>query len=654
MLILPLALLAMAPLAGVSGLLWPRHRVAEAISLSACSLALAVLVWEGARGISPAAATGTLFALVTAGLWLVSTVAATGYLQDRARTRYHLFSTFCLAGAMGMYAAADFLTLFVYFKLATLSSYALVIHEQTDEAHAAGRLYLYLGIAGGLTTLSGVMLLKDFTGALSFEPESLSGTAGLLTVALLGVGFWIKAGLAPFHFWLPRAHPVAPAPASALLSGVMIKTGVYGLYRSLSLLAPGPESDAAGQFLLAAGLASILLGGVLALLEADPKRLLAYSSVSQVGYLAVAMGALQLVGPAAAGAAGMGFYLLSHAFGKGALFILTGAIALKARADGRTSLAGAGRGLPLTALLALIAAGGLAAVPGLSGYPGKTLIQGVLQEASQLGAPGLALAPAAFRLGGLLTVAYLARFLHILFLAGPGLTRRRETAVEKGVAVGAGLFLLSLGLGPNAWLNGLVLPAAAGAPTELTVFGPDILKSLQWPLLPGLALFLLIGRRHFSSARWSPAWSAEGAAAALVRLSHWACLRAATLDAWLDRGYLWLPRAGARLVGWAAAVDCSMDGGYHRLPGLGTRLVGWAAAVDGSLDHGYHRLPELGGKVVDAAAQVDWTVDEGRRKGLPLANLNVASLLLVGVIVAWLLVLVVGRWSYPAVPPGLR
>ncbi len=700
-LVVLLAALVAVPLVALAGA-WRGHRAADLGLVAALTLLGTLAVLWVTAGESQVASRvpgvlgqgldfalhrpGLMFALVSTGLWAAATAFAAGYVS-RARTRYFVFSTLCLAGNLGFYLAGDFFTLFVFFELVSLASYALVVHEQDEEALAAGRLYLYLGILGGLSILGGLLVLGSITGGTAFAPEvKLAGRAGGLAVALLVLGFAVKAGLVPLHFWLPRAHPAAPTPASALLSGVVIKTGIYGIARTLGLLA-ADQAAVAGQLVLWVAAATMLLGGTLALCEVNVKRLLAYSSVSQIGFITCGLAcALLLADDGAIGMAGALFHVFNHAFFKGTLFMLVGMVYLRAHRLELTSLRGAGRGLPLVGAAFLVAAAGMAGVPGSGGYASKTLLHEALVEAAHIGVPGLGLAEVLFKAAAALTVAYAARLCYVLFISRPEERRPGgERPVEQGLTLGLGGLMLAVGLRPGLWLERLVLPAVTGLGYggkaiehlgHVEFFGLAAIKGALWPLALGLALFGYLLRRDFRVALPLPGWSMARVVTAVTRGGEAACRLAERLDAMLDPS--WVARWGGALCHLVGRLDTIFDPARALRYGedacriarefdaamdperalFRPEVEGAPSGVDAAagwparwFDRLAHALRAFGGwvksAVSDALGQVvraDPTLGEkseappGR---MSLMNLNVAGMMIVSVVVVALLLLVV-------------
>ncbi|WP_240224041.1 complex I subunit 5 family protein [Rheinheimera hassiensis] len=240
--------------------------------------------------------------------------------HDPRAVRYWLFFVLCFAGNMLLIAALDAVSFYLGFSLLSLSAYGLVIHSNTAKARRAGRLYLQLAVLGEILLFSGLILRASAADG-RFDWHSWQ-TVPLepLTLTLLLLGLGLKAGFWPLHWWLPQAHPVAPAPASALLSGVMIKAGLLGMLMFL------PATDTLMQqwapLLLVIGLISAFYGILAGLLYTQPKVILAYSSVSQMGYLLLLFALLSLTGVAALPV--LLAYVVHHGMAKGSLFLYAG------------------------------------------------------------------------------------------------------------------------------------------------------------------------------------------------------------------------------------------------------------------------------------------------------------------------------------------
>jgi hydrogenase-4 component B len=328
--------------------------------------------------------------------------------------------------------AADALTFLITWEVVSLAAYALVLteHDQ-DGAVRAANWYLAVTHVGFAALVAAFLLLSGGGASLSFDGMraiSLSPGVRNAVFALALFGFGAKAGLVPLHVWLPMAHPVAPSHVSALLSGVVIKMGVYGLLRvSLDLMGGGPAWW--GGVTLGLGAVSGLLGVLYALMENDLKRLLAYSSVENVGIIFIGVGAglmfhsygLQALAVLAL-AAGL-YHTLNHACFKGLLFLGAGAVLHATHTRNMEELGGLIRRMPRTAFFFLVGAAAIAALPPLNGFASEWLVFQALLGSSAIPQPEVAvvmpIAVALLALTSGLAVAGFAKAFGITFLALP-------------------------------------------------------------------------------------------------------------------------------------------------------------------------------------------------------------------------------------------
>lgn len=369
-------------------------------------------VGEGLR--FQADALGLFFALLTLWVWFWATLFSFPYLAHaHDKPRFYTFWFLTLAGCLGAFLAADLFTLYFFFELMSLSSWALVIHEEDFTALSAGNTYLYLSLAGGLAILAAAFLLQGTIGTTSWQAAPPTPPPPVSTLsfiaALLFTGFGLKAGLFPLHFWLPQAHPVAPAPASAVLSGILLKVGAYGLLRTVSLLARWHFFllPAAGALLAALATFTMLLGAQAALRQQNTKRLLAYSSVSQMGYVVLGVAVAALLGRSfPLVLVGTLYHTLNHALAKSALFLSAGSLGHLSGSlelDAATALGLKYRGLGAAVALGAAAMVGL---PGLSGYISKTLLHHAVVAAPKMAGESWRLLEPFFVLAGAGTAAY--------------------------------------------------------------------------------------------------------------------------------------------------------------------------------------------------------------------------------------------------------
>ena len=256
-----------------------------------CSLGLSVEL-DGFRKV---------YIVIVALMWFMTMLLSDEYFaRYHHRGRYYFFNLMTLGATMGVFLAADLFTAFVFFEVMSFTSYTWVIQEETPGAIRAANTYLAVAVIGGLVALMGLFLLQNRLGttevarlydlALACPDKTALWIAGGCVL----FGFGAKAGMFPLHIWLPKAHPVAPAPASALLSGVLTKSGVWGILAiSCNIFRHDP---AWGTLILTLGTVTMVLGAVLATFSIDLKRTLACSSMSQIGFVLVGVGMMGILG----------------------------------------------------------------------------------------------------------------------------------------------------------------------------------------------------------------------------------------------------------------------------------------------------------------------------------------------------------------------
>lgn len=332
---LPLLYPAMALRAGWESIGWKRAMrfALPVLPLPALALALVTepgwqleLPWLLNGGLWAMDELRRLFLLLTALLWTVAGIYAVGYLAAHHLRRFCVCWGLTLAGNLGLTVAADIGSFYSFFALMTFAAYGLVVHEGTDEAIYAGRVYLVMAVLGEMSILAGLLLASAAADSqmLADLPAAIAGSPRRdLIIGLLIAGFGVKAGLPLLHFWLPLAHPVAPTPASAVLSGAMIKAGLLGWLVTLPLgemALPGW-----GTLIIVAGAVGSIGAAVLGVVQHKPKAVLAYSSISQMGLMLLMVGAA-LVDPERAPVlfSVIALYAFHHGLAKGSLFLSAG------------------------------------------------------------------------------------------------------------------------------------------------------------------------------------------------------------------------------------------------------------------------------------------------------------------------------------------
>ena len=352
---------------------------------------------------------GSIFAVLMAAMWLIGSVFALEYMNhDHNERSYQLFYMTVLSALIGQCYAGSMVTLYVFYELMTLLSVPMVVHERTPQAVAAGIKYLIYSIFGAMLGLLGIFFFDHYLGGVTFTAGGLTPVAGasqtgLLVITFLVIlGFGTKAGMFPMHGWLPTAHPVAPAPASAVLSGVITKAGVLAIIRVIYFLvgANTLRGTWVQTAFLTLTLVTVFMGSMLAYREPLLKKRLAYSTVSQVSYVLFGLACLNPV--AFSGAI---LHVVAHSTIKNCLFLCAGAIIHQTGKTYVRDLRGIGKQMPITIWCWTIASLGLIGIPPTGGFVSKwQLATGAM--GAGIGAFGI-IGPVVLIISALLTAAYL-------------------------------------------------------------------------------------------------------------------------------------------------------------------------------------------------------------------------------------------------------
>jgi multicomponent Na+:H+ antiporter subunit D len=306
--------------------------------------------------------------------------------QYTAKSKFLSLFLLMVAGMNGVVLSGDIFNLFVFLEIASLASYALVGFGCEHEELEASFKYMVLGSVASIFVLFAIALVYGNTGTLNmaFISKAIQDSglnAGLtFALALFVVGFGLKAALVPFHAWLPDAHPSAPAPISAMLSGILIKTlGVYALARVVFNIFG--VSISIGWLLIALGILSMVAGAFLAIGQWDLKRLMAYSSISQIGYivLGIGLGATIIangdnIAWASLAILGGLFHLVNHAVYKSLLFLTSGSVEMSTGTRELKQMGGLAENLPVTRATNAIASASIVGIPPFSGFWSKLIL----------------------------------------------------------------------------------------------------------------------------------------------------------------------------------------------------------------------------------------------------------------------------------------
>ncbi len=423
--------------------------------------------WPGPVGIDLRLdALASLLLIAINGVGFAAVLYGVPYMRRfTAIDKYYGLFLLMVTGMNGVVLAGDLFNLYVFLEIAAVSSFALVAFGGGHEELEASFRYAVLGTLSSTFILIGVALVYGITGTVNMAHIAVRAQeTGMTPPLLLALGFFLcgfglKAALVPFHAWLPDAHPSAPAPVSAMLSGVLIKAvGVYVLARLIfNVFVVG---DAELQVLRWLGVLSMVLGGLLAVGQNDIKRLLAYSSISQVGFMVLGLG---LATPL--GVVGALFHLINHAAFKALLFLNAGTIEHATGTRNLDELGGLNKALPVTGATSMIGSLSIAGIPPLNGFWSKLIIVLACVEAGSYGFAAIAV------IVSVVTLAYQLKMQrHAFFDALPEMAKAwagEPKLMSAAVVLLAGACLAL----PLLLLNGLHSPWLIGAAGEALLAG---------------------------------------------------------------------------------------------------------------------------------------------------------------------------------------
>ena len=453
-------------------------------------------------------------------------IYSVGYLRHGAASRrpslFCCFLNLMLLSLTLVFTASNVVFFLVAWELMVVSSYFLVITDhESEEARSGGMLYMLMSRGGTGLLYIGFLLLASVAGSMEFQAmhgsgNKLSPTLGVAAFLLLFFGFGVKAGIIPLHIWLPAAHPVAPSNVSALMSGIVIKTGIYGMMRVFFDFY-GELPVWAGMLVLVVGVVSALLGVLYALMEHDLKRLLAYHSIENIGIILMGFGSALLFRSfghpqlaALALVAGL-FHTLNHGIFKCLLFLGAGSVLQGAKTRNMEEMGGLIRRMPSTAFYFLVGSIAISGLPPLNGFVSEWFTyQGLLAgfgATPTLTRMAFPIAGALLALTAALASACFVKAFGITFLALPR-SENAERATEAphsmrtGMAILAGACVL-LGLGAT-WFVPIFAPITQQALgvqiTQQLVSGNSLLLTAGSvrngsvsPLMIAIALVALAG-----------------------------------------------------------------------------------------------------------------------------------------------------------------
>ncbi|MFQ5597657.1 MAG: complex I subunit 5 family protein [Nitrospiria bacterium] len=475
---------------------------------------------------------GLVIALVTAFLWIVAHIFAISDMtqaQDSKpgrRLRFDIFSLLTLTANLGVLIAGDFITLFIFFEGLLILPYPLIAHREDVPAIRGANLYFYVGVATSLSLLSGLVLLNSYTGTLAIQTISSEVSQAMGTgvkyqiAALMVIGFGGKAGLFIEHFWLAEAHPVAPSPGHALLSGAMIKAGAYGIFLTVNLLfLPQGESIAEwvtlaniGYVMIFVGVVTMFTAVISALITADYKRMLALHSVSQMGYIMMGIGCAAYLGrDGAMGVAGALYHIVNHALFKVALLLGGGAVYFRVHKQDMYRFGGLWRNMPLGAIFLFVAACGISGIPFFNGFASKTIIHHAILEAYEIGHdPFLKFAEVMFIVTAAGTFASNMKFFKLTMLGNRPKEYDNVESEPLSMKISLGALAIAitfLGLFPNFLLESTIGPALASYGFDPSSHAYHLLYDIQTKtsgmaiLYPGVESFSKVVHNLYSTVQ---------------------------------------------------------------------------------------------------------------------------------------------------------
>ena len=312
-----------------------------------------------------------IIAIVSFLLWLAVSIYSISYIKTDL-VRYYSLLLIILGSVQGTVFAKDLINFYVFLEMTAVATYFLIIHKKTVVELQAGYKYILMTLIGAFLILLSIILIYVETG--SYEMTGVNKSGVPIVPILFLVGCFIKAGIVPLHTWLPDAHTAAPSPVSAFLSGMMIKIGAYGIIRfifpMLNFDLPATNfGELLNILVISAGAVSMLIGVLLALVQTDVKRLLAYHSISQMGYILLGIGLGTELG-----LAGGLYHLVNHALFKGLLFLCMGAVIYSTGMRKLDDLGGLWKRIPITTSTCIIAALAISGIPPFNGFASKTVL----------------------------------------------------------------------------------------------------------------------------------------------------------------------------------------------------------------------------------------------------------------------------------------
>jgi NADH-quinone oxidoreductase subunit M len=357
---------------------------------------------------------------------IIESSALSNYVNAKSGLYFALYLLFAM-GMLGTVLSTNLIEFFVFFEIMLIPGFFLVALWGDGPRRKIGLMFLFWTHAGAVVLLLGFLMIGLTIGSFDFadiRESEIPPDIAMFSAVAIALGLGVKLAVFMFHIWLPYVHGSAPTPISALLSPAMIGIGAYGIFRLIVELLPAAYADLAIWFYIW-GLVTMIYGGAMALMQDDLKRLLAYSSISQMGYLLFGIGTISVLG-----LAGAEMMYITHAIGKGILFMMAGIIIVKVGTRSISKLGGLAGKMPITAVCAVIGALTIMGIPPTAGFMGEwILFAGALQTAIE---EGSTLRAVGFGLGLIATVLTMSYLLWMLKRVFFGKTPKHLENVKEG------------------------------------------------------------------------------------------------------------------------------------------------------------------------------------------------------------------------------
>jgi NADH-quinone oxidoreductase subunit M len=357
---------------------------------------------------------------------IIESSALSNYVNAKSGLYFALYLLFAM-GMLGTVISTNLIEFFVFFEIMLIPGFFLVALWGDGPRRKIGLMFLFWTHAGAVVLLLGFLMIGLTIGSFDFadiRESEIPPDIAMFSAVAIALGLGVKLAVFMFHIWLPYVHGSAPTPISALLSPAMIGIGAYGIFRLIVELLPAAYADLAIWFYIW-GLVTMIYGGAMALMQDDLKRLLAYSSISQMGYLLFGIGTISVLG-----LAGAEMMYITHAIGKGILFMMAGIIIVKVGTRSISKLGGLAGKMPITAVCAVIGALTIMGIPPTAGFMGEwILFAGALQTAIE---EGSTLRAVGFGLGLIATVLTMSYLLWMLKRVFFGKTPKHLENVKEG------------------------------------------------------------------------------------------------------------------------------------------------------------------------------------------------------------------------------